>query len=62
LVPPRERRLLDGQTLEYQCVPLPDGGRMITYFDLTRLKKAEAELLARSKEQTNNLNIASPIK
>jgi adenylate cyclase len=34
-------------------VPLPDGGRMITYFDLTRLKKAEAELLARSKELAN---------
>jgi adenylate cyclase len=50
LVPPREWRLPDGQTLEFQCVPLPDGGRMITYFDLTRLKKAEAELLARSKE------------
>jgi adenylate cyclase len=30
--------------LEYQCVPLPDGGRMITYSDLTRLKEAEAEL------------------
>jgi len=52
-VEPREWRLSDGQTLEYQCVPLPDGGRMITYFDLTRLKKAEAELLARSKELAN---------
>ena len=50
LIQPREWRLPDGQTLEYQCVPLPDGGRMITYFDLTRLKKAESELLARSKE------------
>ena len=36
--------------LEYQCVPLPDGGRMITYFDLTRLKEAEDELRA-AKEQ-----------
>ena len=44
-VQPREWRLPDGQALEYQCVSLPDGGRMITYFDLTRLKKAEAELL-----------------
>ena len=43
-VVPREWLLPDGQTLEYQCVPLPDGGRMITYFDLTRLKEAEAEL------------------
>jgi adenylate cyclase len=50
LIQPREWRLPDGQTFEYQCVPLPDGGRMITYFDLTRLKKAEAELLTRSKE------------
>jgi adenylate cyclase len=43
-VQPREWQLADGRTLEYQCVPLPDGGRMITYFDLTHLKKAEAEL------------------
>ena len=49
-VPPREWPLPDGRTLEYQCVPLPDGGRMITYFDLTRLKEAEAELRA-AKEQ-----------
>jgi hypothetical protein len=30
LIQPREWRLSNGQTLEYQCVPLPDGGRMIT--------------------------------
>jgi signal transduction histidine kinase len=49
-VQPREWRLPDGRTLQYQCVSLPDGGRMITYFDLTRLKEAEAELRA-AKEQ-----------
>jgi adenylate cyclase len=49
-VQPREWRLADGRTLEYQCVPLPDGGRMITYFDLTRIKRAEAELRI-AKEQ-----------
>ena len=27
-------------------MPLPDGGRMLTYFDLTRLKQAEDELRA----------------
>ncbi len=32
--------------VEYQCVPLPDGGRLLTYFDLTRLKQAEDELRA----------------
>ena len=50
VVAPREWRLPDGRVLEYQCVPLPDGGRMLTYFDLTRLKEAEAELRA-AKEQ-----------
>jgi signal transduction histidine kinase/CheY-like chemotaxis protein len=49
-VPPHEWRLPDGRTLEYQCVPLPGGGRMVTYFDLTRLKQVEAELRA-AKEQ-----------
>src|SRR5262245_19484872 len=34
----REWQLADGRVVEYQCVPLPDGGRMLTYFDLTRLK------------------------
>ena len=43
-VEPREWHLADGRTLEYRCVPLPDGGRMLTYFDLTRLKETEAEL------------------
>jgi signal transduction histidine kinase len=42
--------MADGRVVEYQCVPLPDGGRMVTYFDLTRLKEAEAELRA-AKEQ-----------
>ncbi len=45
-VAPREWQLADGRVLEYQCVPLPDGGRMLTYFDLTRLKQAEDELRA----------------
>ena len=49
-VAPREWRSPDGRVLEYQCVPLPDGGRMLTYFDLTQLKQAEAELRA-AKEQ-----------
>ena len=45
-VAPREWQLADGRVVEYQCVPLPDGGRMVTYFDLTRLKQAEDELRA----------------
>jgi signal transduction histidine kinase len=49
-VAPREWRLPDGRVLDYQCVPLPDGGRLVTYFDLTRLKETEAALRA-AKEQ-----------
>ena len=45
-VAPREWQLRDGRVVEYQCVRLPDGGRMLTYFDLTRLKQAEDELRA----------------
>jgi adenylate cyclase len=45
-VAPREWQLADGRVVECQCVPLPDGGRMLSYFDLTRLKQAEDELRA----------------
>ncbi|MCL5778086.1 PAS-domain containing protein [Limibaculum sp. FT325] len=34
----------DGKVLRYQCVALPDGGRMLTYFDITELKQREAEI------------------
>ena len=43
-IAPREWQLADGRVVEYQCVPLPDGGRLLTYFDLTRLKQTEDEL------------------
>ena len=41
---PTEWRLADGRVLEYRCVPLPDGGRMLTYYDLTHLKRIEEAL------------------
>jgi len=34
----------DGRVLQYECVALPDGGRMLTYFDITALKLIEQEL------------------
>jgi adenylate cyclase len=49
-VTPSEWRLPSGRILEYQCVPLPDGGRMLTYYDLTHLKRVE-EALQAAKEQ-----------
>ncbi len=36
----------DGTIIQYQCIALPDGGRMLTYFDITELKQREMELIA----------------
>ncbi|WP_407526933.1 ATP-binding protein [Methylobacterium oryzisoli] len=48
--PPSEWHRPDGRVVQYEVVALPDGGRMLTYFDLTALKRVEAELRA-AKEQ-----------
>ncbi len=40
-VDPVEHRLADGKIVHYQCIALPDGRRMLTYFDITDLKTAE---------------------
>ena len=34
----------DGLVYQYQCVVLPDGGRMLTYFDITKLKNTQTQL------------------
>jgi PAS domain S-box-containing protein len=41
---PAEIRQADGTVLKHQCIALPDGGRMLTYFDITELKRAEDAL------------------
>ncbi|MEM6497076.1 MAG: diguanylate cyclase [Pseudomonadota bacterium] len=41
---PRESRRQDGRVLLYKTLPLPDGGRMLTYFDITEQKAASAQL------------------
>jgi PAS domain S-box-containing protein len=46
----QELRLVNGKVLQYQCVALPDGGRMLTYFDITELKRVQ-EALRESVEQ-----------
>jgi PAS domain S-box-containing protein len=43
-IPPGEFKRADGRILQYQCTALPDGGRMLTYFDITDLKRTEAAL------------------
>jgi PAS domain S-box-containing protein len=43
-IPPQELRLANGKVLQYECVALPDGGRMLTYFEITKLKRVEQAL------------------
>src|SRR6185437_15719161 len=43
-IPPAEFKRADGRFLQYECTALPDGGRMLTYFDITELKRTEAAL------------------
>jgi signal transduction histidine kinase len=42
-VAPMELHRADGMVLQYQGISLPDGGRMLTYFDITELKKREVD-------------------
>jgi signal transduction histidine kinase len=51
--PPQEWHRPDGRVLQYQITALPDGGRMLTYFDLTHIKKVETELRD-AKEQAES--------
>jgi PAS domain S-box-containing protein len=44
-IPPREFKRGDGRVLSYRGVVLADGGRMLTYFDITELKDKEAAIL-----------------
>jgi signal transduction histidine kinase/CheY-like chemotaxis protein len=45
---PTELRMADGRVVQYQCIALPHGGRMLTYFDITALKQREEELQAKT--------------
>lgn len=46
----RESRRLDGRVLLYTCQKLPDGGRMLVYFDITDRKETERQLEASTRE------------
>jgi signal transduction histidine kinase len=47
-IAPTELRMADGRVVQYQCIALPHGGRMLTYFDITALKQREEELRAKT--------------
>jgi diguanylate cyclase (GGDEF)-like protein len=43
-IPPTELPLADGRMLLFRCVLCPDGGRILTYADISELKRQEALL------------------
>ena len=43
-IPPFEWTRADGRVLRYQCIELPNGGRMLTYLDITEMKQRERRL------------------
>jgi PAS domain S-box-containing protein len=43
-IAPQETRLANGKVIQYQCTALRDGGCMLTYFDITELKRIEQAL------------------
>ena len=43
-IAPVEMNRLDGRVLVYQCNELPNGGRILTYYDITDRKEAEQQL------------------
>jgi PAS domain S-box-containing protein len=50
-----EMRRLDGRIIQYQVLALPDGGRMLTYFDITDLKRSQQQLRQRTADLTEAL-------
>src|SRR3954447_14658641 len=51
----------DGRTLLYQGVVLPDGGRLLTYFDITEAKQREGELRETLEQQTATTEVLQVI-
>ena len=41
-IAPGEMMRADGKVYRYQCIELPNGGRMLTYFDMTAQRQLEA--------------------
>lgn len=51
-IAPTELRVADGRVMQYQCIALPGGGRMLTYFDITALHETRRLLEQKVAERT----------
>ena len=54
-----EIRRRDGRIIQYQMLALPDGGRMLTYFDITDIRRSEEQaktLLFELRQRTADLD------
>ena len=60
-IAPTEMHRADGIILRYEGVVLPDGGRLLTYFDITELKRREAELREALEQQTATAEVLGVI-
>src|SRR3954452_17999636 len=60
-ISPMEFERADGRTLLSQGVVLPDGGRLLTYFDITDGKRREAELRETLDQQTATTEVLQVI-
>ena len=54
-IAPTEFERKDGRILQYQCVVLPNNWRMLTYFDITELKKTQEKLSQSQKMEAIGL-------
>lgn len=52
-----ERTLLNGRVLEFQRRPMPDGGFVTTFTDVTEIKRAEEEVERKSTLLSATLNV-----
>lgn len=57
---PEEFHRKDGRVYQYQCVVLPDGGRMLTYFNITKHKNTQDQL-AKTLEEVHELANRDPL-
>jgi PAS domain S-box-containing protein len=60
-IAPMELERSDGRIFLYQGVVLPDGGRLLTYFDITDAKQREAELRETLDQQTATTEVLQSI-